>query len=119
MAAWCGKQTLCAVSYAMVDRHWFEFRRQSDDLIYTFRCCFNPSGQAAYQRQDGDYWITFRPGLGWVAWDDATQSCMGRPWDVLPDAQGDFPPEGVWVSRKGAKSYVYDLVYIPAPQTSV
>lgn len=36
----------------------------------------------------------------------------GRPWDVLPVDQGDVPPEGVWVSRKGAKAYVYDLVYL-------
>ena len=104
-----------AAIWVMIDHQWFELRRQSDNLVYTFRRSPGPNGQAAYQRQDGDYWIIFRSDLGWVAWDDSTESCMGRPWDVMPDAQGDFPPEGVWVSRKGSKSYVYDLAYIPAP----
>jgi hypothetical protein len=36
----------------------------------------------------------------------------GRPWDVLPkDQSPDHPPQGIWVSRKNEKSYVYDLVY--------
>ena len=37
---------------------------------------------------------------------------MGRPWEVPPKMQADFPPEGDWVSRKGPKSYVYSLVYV-------
>ncbi|MEM8801694.1 MAG: hypothetical protein AAGF55_04090 [Pseudomonadota bacterium] len=37
---------------------------------------------------------------------------FGRPWNLPPKDQGRAPPEGVWVSRKGAKAYVYDLVYI-------
>lgn len=96
----------------MTDHECFQLRRQSDDLVYTFRRGRDADGNTAYQRQDQDFWITFRPGLGWGAWDGATRSCMGRPWDVLPDAQLDVPPEGIWVSRKGQKSYVYDLVYI-------
>lgn len=53
------------------------------------------------------------PGLGWIAWDFPSQLVMGRPWDVLPEQQGkDAPPEGIWVSRKGPKSYVYKLVYV-------
>ncbi len=46
------------------------------------------------------------------AWDNVGQSCVGRPWNVLPQDQGDHPPEGEWVSRKGSKSYVYSLVYV-------
>jgi len=99
----------------MADREWFQLRRQSDDLVYTFRRRQDPGGDPAYQRQDQDFWITFRPDLGWVAWDHPTQQCMGKPWDVPPDKQENFPPEGVWVSRKGAKSYVYELVYISGP----
>jgi hypothetical protein len=55
----------------------------------------------------------WKPPLGWVAWDDPTQSVMGRPWDVLPaDQSAEAPPEGIWVSRKGAKSHVYALVHV-------
>ena len=43
--------------------------------------------------------------------DYGSDAILGRPWDVLPSEQGDAPPEGIWVSRKGPKSYVYDLVY--------
>jgi hypothetical protein len=91
----------------------FELRRQSDDLVYTFTRTVNSDQSIGYKRADGDYWIVRRPDWGWVAWDEASQSCMGRPWDVLPHDQHDSPPEGVWVSRKGPKSYVYELVYVP------
>ncbi len=91
----------------------FELRRQRDDLVYVFVLAPDAAGQRAYQRQDQDYWITHREDLGWVAWDEASQSVMGRPWSVQPQDQGDHPPEGIWVSRKGAKSYVYSLVYLP------
>jgi YD repeat-containing protein len=39
-----------------------------------------------------DIWIMQRPGWGWIAW----ESCTGRPWNVLPQEQADFPPEGDW-----------------------
>lgn len=93
-------------------REKFELRRQSDELVYTFVRATRQNQTAAYKRMDGDYWITKRSEWGWVAWDDASQSCMGRPWNVLPQDQGDHPPEGEWVSRKGSKSYVYSLVYV-------
>ncbi|MBU1304529.1 MAG: hypothetical protein KKF33_03270 [Alphaproteobacteria bacterium] len=91
----------------------FELRRQSDDLVYRFNRRSRLDGIAGFQRMDQDLWVTYRPALGWVAWDEATQSVMGRPWEVLPTEQSpDEPPQGVWVSRKGVKSYVYDLVHI-------
>ncbi|UGA42027.1 hypothetical protein [Bradyrhizobium quebecense] len=94
------------------NRERFELRRQSDALVCSFARNTRPGGTVGYQRQDQDLWIERRPGWGWVAWDPASQSCTGRPWNVLPAAQGDHPPEGDWVSRKGAKSYVYSLVYV-------
>jgi hypothetical protein len=90
----------------------FELRRQSDNLVYTFKREQYHDGNAAYKRQDQDLWIVHRPEWGWVAWDEASNTCMGRPWNVLPHHQTDAPPEGDWVSRKGVKSYVYTLVYM-------
>jgi hypothetical protein len=90
----------------------FELRRQSDDLVYTFVRTIRRDGEAAYKRQDGDYWITRKSEWGWVAWDELSQSCPGRPWNVLPRDQDDHPPEGEWLSRKGSKSQVYSLVYV-------
>ena len=95
------------------DRHQhFELRRQSAELVYTFTRKSSPDGSLGYQRSDGDYWIVYRPNYGWVAWNFDTQSIAGRPWEVLPDKQLDYPPEGIWVSRKGPKSYVYTLIYV-------
>jgi hypothetical protein len=99
----------------MPHREWFQLRRQSDGLVYTFRRRRHAQAGVGYQRQDRDLWITFRAGLGWVAWDDASDSCSGRPWNTPPHEQGDHPPEGVWVNRLGPKSYVYELIYIEAP----
>ncbi|MFS2176764.1 hypothetical protein ACCC98_12505 [Rhizobium pisi] len=93
-------------------REKFELRRQSDDLVYTFKREQFDGGKAAYKRQDQDLWIVHRPEWGWVAWDQASNTCMGRPWSALPHQQADYPPEGDWVSRKGSKSYVYTLVYV-------
>ena len=70
------------------------------------------NGEVGYKRSDGEYWIVHHADYGWVAWDFESQSVMGRPWEVLPSQQGDHPPEGVWVSRKASKSYVYLLVYV-------
>lgn len=94
-------------------RERFELRRQSDDLVYTFVREQVDDGTVAYHRQDQDIWIVFRPDWGWVAWDPVSDTCTGRPWNTLPSEQGDHPPEGDWVSRKGVKSYVYTLTYLP------
>lgn len=95
-----------------MDRERFELRRQSDDLVYTFVQHRIEGGRPAYKRQDQDIWIVYRPDWGWVAWDEVSDACTGRPWDTLPHQQGNHPPEGDWVSRKGSKSYVYTLVYV-------
>ena len=97
---------------AATNRDVFELRRQSDDLVYTFRKAKTVDGTRRYKRSDGEYWIIQHRDHGWVAWDYETESIMGRPWEAPPEMQADFPPEGDWVSRKGPKSYVYSLVYV-------
>ena len=89
----------------------FELRRQSDELVYVFVLPPHPAGDLAYRRQDQAYWIVRRPDLGWVSWDEVNQTVTGRPWNVRPEDQGNHPPAGDWVSRKGPKSYVYTLVH--------
>lgn len=91
----------------------FELRRHGDGLVYSFVKKDRSDGLQGFQRADRDLWIIYNGRLGWVAWDEQSQSVMGRPWDVLPEDQpADCPPQGIWVSRKGAKSYVYDLVHV-------
>ncbi|MEO1248728.1 MAG: hypothetical protein AAFW76_02695 [Pseudomonadota bacterium] len=90
----------------------FELRRQADSLIYRFELKTDAQGREGYKRTDGDYWIIKHPKFGWVAgkWD--SEEIFGRPWNTLPADQGPYPPEGIWVSRKGSRSYVYDLVHL-------
>ena len=90
----------------------FRLSRRSDELVYEFDRIEHADGQFAYRRRDQDLWIAFRPGLGWVGYDEAHGGVTLRAWNVAPDEQGDHPPEGEWVSKKGVKSYVYELKYV-------
>lgn len=98
----------------MTDFAHFELCRMSDDLVYHFDRQQMPNGQIGYKRRDADLWIVFRPEWGWVAYLEDNQSLAGRPWNILPTDQGDHLPEGEWVSKKGVKSYVYELTYCAA-----
>ncbi|SDI80692.1 hypothetical protein SAMN04488245_12648 [Alloyangia pacifica] len=90
----------------------FELRRQIDGLVYRFERRTDASGRIGYKRSDGDFWIVWHAKLGWIAGDRDGEEVFGRPWDQLTGQSSEVPPEGVWVSRKGAKSYVYDLVHV-------
>ena len=93
----------------------FELRRQSDGLVYQFEKAMTANGSVGFKRSDGDYWIVWHKSLRWIAGTWGEDDVFGRPWDQLAEQSEAIPPEGIWVSRKGAKSYVYDLVYVSAP----
>lgn len=95
----------------MNDYGHFELRRQSDELVYHFDRMYREDGSVGYKRRDADLWIVFQEDFGWIAIDESTGEIGGRSWNVLPQAQGDHPPEGEWVSKRGSKSYVYTLIY--------
>ncbi len=90
----------------------FELRRKLDELVYQFERTIDAQGRAGFLRTDGPYWIVHHPKLGWVAADFDSDEIMGRPWDQLTLQTSEAPPEGTWVSCKGSKSYVYELVYV-------
>lgn len=92
--------------------HYFQMRRLTDDVVYEFdQRPYGENGRGYQRRDKPNTWVIFKPEYGWVVIDDNTGHIHGRPWDVLVKEQSDFPPEGEWVSKKGAKSYVYELVY--------
>lgn len=92
--------------------NYFELQRRIDDLVYEFDFKERSDWVRWYCRRDQDLWITYRNELGWVMYDDIDNEVQWIPWDIPVDKQtSEYPPEGVWVSRKGAKSYVYDLVF--------
>ncbi|MFZ2100443.1 MAG: hypothetical protein WAU86_07750 [Oricola sp.] len=90
----------------------FELRRQVDGLVYRFHRQIGADGAPGYKREDLDVWIVRSARWGWISVLPGDNSVAGRPWEVALEAQGDAPPEGIWVSRKGEKSYVYELVYV-------
>ncbi len=89
-----------------------EFHRNIDGVIYRFHLEPTDTVKPRYLREDGLVWISFNPDWGWGTWSGDTTSPSSRPWDVPIDRQGNLPPEGIWVSRKADKSYVYRLVHI-------
>lgn len=93
-----------------------EFRRQLDGLAYLFRPAALRDQRPCWRRTDLDLHLQWSAGHGWNV-SDAAGTVLSRPWDVERDDQGSLPPEGVWVSRKEAKAYVYELVYQRAPSS--
>ncbi len=97
----------------MIAYNYFELHRLSDGLVCQFDRMAPAGGTPTFQRRDQDLRITYQPELGWVAYDEKTREITGRSWDVLPCNQSeDHPQEGIWVSRKGIKSFVYELRYV-------
>ncbi len=91
----------------------FELRRQVDGLVYRFHRDTTTDGTPGYRREDRDLWILWTKDRGWVSLMPETGALSGLPWEVTREEQNqEAPPEGIWVSRKGEKSYVYDLVYV-------
>jgi hypothetical protein len=98
----------------MVDENEIQMRRYSDGAVYRFLPA--PAGEdgfARYKRADKDVWILRDPDFGWIIRDNSDGSLMSRPWEVAIKDQGATPPSCDWVSRKGANSYVYRLVFAP------
>ncbi|MEM7018371.1 MAG: hypothetical protein AAF512_13650 [Pseudomonadota bacterium] len=102
-----------------MNHDYFELRRLSHTLVYQFDQKQRPDGTTAYCRRDMDLWIIRDEKHGWVAIDPASAEIAGRPWHVLPTEQANYPPAGEWVSKKGVKSYVYELVYRVLPSNAV
>jgi hypothetical protein len=88
-----------------------EFRRRVGLLTYRYYPCKSENHFPSWKREDAEVWLVRHEALGWVGVSvEGEVLCI--PWAVPPGTQGQAPPSGVWVSRKAAKSYVYDLLYV-------
>lgn len=81
-----------------------------DGTVYLFHPCEDLQSGKSWKRVDKDIWVTRLDGFGWVSI-DSEGNINSRPWSIAITEQGDVPPSGEWVSKKGDKSYVYDVVY--------
>jgi hypothetical protein len=83
------------------------FVRRIDGLTYEFRRADTaPGGRPSYRRVDAELFCRRDPEFGWCIV-DSEGLVSSRPFD--DPGLGELPPEGVWVSRKGDASFVYDL----------
>jgi hypothetical protein len=89
----------------------FEFRRRIDLRTYRFYPCEPINGQPTWKREDADLWVTKIEGLGWVCIDKEGNIC-GTPQYTDFNEMEKSPSPSVWISKKGDKSYTYDLIYI-------
>ena len=92
----------------------FELRRKTDELVYVFHRVEDGREPSRFVRSDrADLFIQYDQVLGWVALDPETNEVAGKSWDDDLRHNPDQPAEGDWVSKKGAKSYVYELRHLP------
>ena len=100
-----------------MSHRFFEFCRASDGVVHRFERQGGESDPRGYLRSDGVVCVIFGEGIGWVARDSTTGETTGIPWCVPIDQQHPaHPPEGAWVSKKGEKSYVYELAFVMSPE---
>lgn len=84
------------------------FVRRVDGLTYLFLPDGEADGFPSYRRADLDLWCRRLPDFGWVVC-DADGSVSSRPFS--DPGLGNVPPQGMWVSGKADRAYVYDLVF--------
>ncbi len=82
------------------------FVRCGDGLTYEFVRAGAAYGYPAYRRGGSDIWCRRLPDYGWAV-SAESGVVLSRPFDDA--GRGAQPPTGVWVSRKGEKSYIYHL----------
>lgn len=91
----------------------FELHRSIDGLVYVFRRVEGQGDAERFARLDrGNLCIEYDRELGWISRDPESQEVTGRPWNDQDRHNPRQPAQGEWVSKKGAKSYVYELRYI-------
>lgn len=88
-----------------------ECQRCGDGLVYRFAPAGTRNDRPCWRRVDLELYLEWTARRGWSI-NDAAGTVLGRPWDVERDEQEALPPDGIWVSRKGAKSYVYEHRYV-------
>ena len=86
----------------------FTLTRQSDGKACAFAAEGTRFGCISYRFAGGDLAIHWHPRWGWCAADSAGE-VVGLPMSVPKPEQRNRPPEGLWVSRKGQVSHVYEL----------
>ncbi len=90
-----------------------EFHRCLDGVVYSYKPAGVRNHRPCWRRVDLALHLHWTDRSGWIISDEAG-AVLSRPWDFERDEQGPLPPEGIWVSRKHAKSYVYEHRHVRA-----
>lgn len=87
----------------------FELHRLSDGHVYRFE---RVSAHSFARLDNPEMRISWEGPWGWLARLPQSGEIAGRPWEILPEHQQIArPPRGIWISRKGVRSHVYDLEF--------
>lgn len=89
----------------------FEFRRLLDGLIYRFEPASDRDGAPQWRRLGSNLYLRWSEDHGWSI-RDHEGTLLALPWNASLKDQSALPPQGVWVSRKGDRSYVYEAVLL-------
>jgi hypothetical protein len=84
-----------------------QFQRRVDGATHHFTRAGTAYGYPAYRRTDDpSLWCRRLPDFGWSVCTDPGH-VLARSF--AEPGRGQLPPEGMWVSGKGDRAYVYDL----------
>jgi len=86
----------------------FTLTRQSDSAVCPFTAEGTRFGCIRYVYAGGGITIHWHPRWGWCAADEAGE-VIGLSLSAPRAEQRNRPPEGLWVSRNGEASHVFDL----------
>lgn len=89
----------------------FEFRRLLDGLTYRFEPTSDRDHAPQWRRPGSGLSLAWSEDRGWSI-RDHEGTLLGLPWNASPKDRSALPPQGIWVSRKGDRSYVYEAVLV-------
>ena len=85
----------------------FIFKRVDSSIVYKFNFIGEKNDHSFWKREDKNLWCVYNLESGWCI-EDETSTRLGWP-SIESDKY--LPPEGIWPSEKGSKSFQYELIY--------
>jgi len=61
----------------------------------------------------GDHWIVRMPDRGWIAWDEPSRTCMGRPGGCCPETRARRRPRATGSAERAQVLRPYPRPSVP------
>ena len=89
-------------------RKSFIFKRIGGNAVYTFHLMSKNNDIGVWKREDKELWCKLILNFGWSIVDEF-ENRLG--WPEKSEVT-EYPPEGIWISKKDNKSYRYELIFL-------